>query len=277
MQKSNAACADSGTPTGLARRKKSAEALRFSDDATIENPHSAPPKASFVTECMRKVDAVALTESDLVIAAKSGRRGAFRVITERCNQHLFRIARSVLHDDCEAEEVLQEAYIRAFRKINSFRGDSTLLTWLSRITLNEARGRLRRRRLTVSLDGIGTAARNYTLSMSDAVTVDPNPEAEAARGEVRLLIEKAIDGLPEVFRVVFIMRDVDECTAEETAVALHLRQPTVNTRLHRARKLLRAALTAELSPMRSEAFPFLGSRCGRMTVDVLARLPAAIR
>jgi RNA polymerase sigma-70 factor, ECF subfamily len=255
MRTSDAAWANSGAITAVGERRAPAGAVAFPGGAAIETRRIAAPRADCVSEDMGGADGAVLTEFDLVSLAKSGHRSAFRIITQRCNQRLFRIARSVLHDESEAEEALQEAYISAFRKINSFRGDSSLFTWLTRITLNEARGRLRRKKQTVSLDGFGTIERDHTLRMCGSGP-EANPEAETARSEVRSLIEKAIDGLPEMFRVVFVMRDVEECTAEETAVALHLRQPTVNTRLHRARKLLRAALSDDLSPRGLKPFPF---------------------
>jgi RNA polymerase sigma factor (sigma-70 family) len=135
----------------------------------------------------------ALNEAELVALAKAGDGGAFRVITQRCNQRLFRIARSVLKDDGEAEDAVQEAYASAFLHMGSFRGDARLLTWLSRITLNEARGRLRRKRNTVDL---GVVDHSEPLP-SYAGPSAASPEAETARGEARCLIERAIDNLPE--------------------------------------------------------------------------------
>jgi RNA polymerase sigma-70 factor (ECF subfamily) len=207
-----------------------------------------------------------LDETELIRLARAGVHEAFGVITRRCNQRLFRVARSVLHDDVEAEDAVQEAYARAFQKLSGFRGDSSLLTWMTRITLNEARGRLRRRKHVVDLD---TVTPDQLLS---SCPPERDPEAEAARSEARHLIEIAIDELPEPFRLVFIMRDVEDCSVEETAAALHLRTPTVNTRLHRARRILRTMLQNEMAPMLTGAFPFLGNRCLRMTGKVLSTL-----
>jgi RNA polymerase sigma-70 factor (ECF subfamily) len=212
-----------------------------------------------------------LADTELVSLARDGVHAAFGVITQRCNQRLFRIARSVLQDDVEAEDAVQEAYARAFQKLGSFRGDSSLLTWMTSITLNEARGRLRRRKYTVDLDSLTPAQ----LFLADAT--DGDPEGEAARSEARSLIESAIGALPEPFRLVFVMRDVEDCTVQETAAALHLHTATVNSRLHRARRLLRSALQDDMSPLLSGPFPFLGEKCRRMTEGVLRSLTSGIR
>ncbi|HYD26096.1 RNA polymerase sigma factor [Brevundimonas sp.] len=223
----------------------------------------------------RHADHEALDEAGLVRLAQAGDGEAFRVIMQRGNQRLFRVARGVVRDDGEAEDVLQEAYVRAFAAIGGFRGEAGLMTWLTRIVLNEARGRLRKRRPTVGLDQIEAA------QMEGAQVIPfPNafgaasPEADAARAQIRGLIEQAVDELPEAFRIVFIMRDIEECSIEETAANLGLKPETVKTRLHRARRLLREALDARLASTMAEAFPFMGARCNRITGAVLARLEA---
>jgi len=213
----------------------------------------------------------ALSERDLVAVARSGDADAFRLIMQRCNQRLFRIARSVVRDDAEAEDVLQEAYTRAFANFESFRGDSSLLTWLTSIVLNESRGRLRRRRTLVQVDRI-EAAQNRGAEIVMFPSGKSDPEEDAARSQIRGMLERAVDDLPEPFRIVFIMRDVEECSIEETAASLDLRPQTVKTRLFRARKLLREALDQELSAALKDAFPFLGRRCLRVTEAVLAEL-----
>ena len=224
---------------------------------------------------LERIDHDGLGEAELVRRAQAGEGDAFRVIMQRGNQRLFRVARGVVRDDGEAEDVLQEAYVRAFAAIGSFRGEAGVMTWLTRIVLNEARGRLRRRRPMVGLERIEAA-------QMDGAEVIPfpnafgtaSPEADAARAQIRGLIEHAVDDLPEAFRIVFIMRDIEECSIEETAANLDLKPETVKTRLHRARRLLREALDARLASTMVEAFPFLGARCGRITEAVLARLAA---
>lgn len=214
----------------------------------------------------------ALDEAELVTRARRGDREAFRQIMQRCNQRLFRVARGVVRDDGVAEDVLQEVYARALAGLDGFRGGAALLTWLTRITLNEARGRLRRRP-TLGLEALevdGRATGRVLPFPSDRAAGDP--EADVARAQIRRLIEGAVDTLPEPFRIVFIMREIHGCSIEETAAALDLRPETVKTRLHRARRLLRNALDDTLSSALSGAFPFLGIRCRRITEAVLARL-----
>jgi RNA polymerase sigma-70 factor (ECF subfamily) len=214
-----------------------------------------------------------LAEAELIAFARQGHREAFRVIMQRCNQRLFRVARSVMRDDSEAEDVLQEAYVRAFSALDGFRGEAGILTWLTRITLNEARGRLRRRRNMVDLSEIEAAQSGMgQVVVFPAASMSADPEADAARAEMRRLLENAVDELPDAFRTVFIMRDVDECSIEETAVNLGLKPETVKTRLHRARRQLRKSLDEKLSASMAGAFPFLGARCQAMTERVLARL-----
>ncbi|HEY8571952.1 RNA polymerase sigma factor [Phenylobacterium sp.] len=214
-----------------------------------------------------------LPEPELAALARGGDREAFRAIMQRCNQRLFRTARSVVRDDAEAEDVLQEAYTRAFKAIGEFRGEAGIATWLTRIVLNEARGRLRARRPTVDLAEVETAQAG-----AGQVLVFPSrlggedPEGSAARAEIRRLLERAVDQLPEGFRVVFILREVEECSVEETAQALGLKPETVKTRLHRARRLLRQALDAQVADALTGAYPFLGARCLRITEAVLAKL-----
>jgi RNA polymerase sigma-70 factor (ECF subfamily) len=219
-------------------------------------------------------DYAALADADLVGLARHGHREAFRHIMQRGNQRLFRIARGVLNDDAEAEDAVQEAWTHAFAKLDGFRGEASVLTWMTRIVLNEAYGRLRRRRPTVGVDQI-------EASQVDGARVIPfpskfgieDPAATATRSQVRELVEHAIAGLPEPFRIVFIMRQIEECTVEETAQALCIRPETVKTRLHRARRLLRADLQDTVQSMLTDAFPFLGVRCARMTEAVLQHLP----
>jgi RNA polymerase sigma-70 factor (ECF subfamily) len=224
-----------------------------------------------MTAAERALDLAALPEADLVALARQGRREAFRVLIQRGNQRLFRIARSVMRDDAEAEDVLQEAYTRAFAAFEGFRGEAGVMTWLTRIVLNEAHGRLRRRRPTVDIDTLADTAEVIRFPGGPEPS---DPERDAARAEARRLLERAVDALPEPFRVVFILREIEECSIEETAAALGIRPETVKTRLHRARRQLRDELDAALSSAVTGAFPFLGRRCERITERTLARLEA---
>jgi RNA polymerase sigma-70 factor (ECF subfamily) len=209
-----------------------------------------------------------MAEELLLRQVRSGDREAFREIMQRCNQRLFRVARAVVGNDDEAEDVVQEAYLRAFAGIADFRGGSSLATWLTAITLNEARGRLRLRRPTMDIDVMD----NIRVIPFPGLAETPDPEEEAARAGTRRLLEQAIDGLPEDFRIVFMLREIEGCSVEETAEQLDLNPQTVRTRLFRARQLLRAELEKTLSSGIAGVFPFLGARCTRITERVLERL-----
>jgi RNA polymerase sigma-70 factor (ECF subfamily) len=215
----------------------------------------------------------ALDDAELVRLAQAGDRDGFRVIMQRGNQRLYRVARSIVQDDDEAEDVVQETYVRAFAALDAFRGESSVMTWLTRIALNEAQGRLRRRRPTVDLQYLDCAHDYGAFEMTfSTLSFEGNPEAEAARAQIRELIEQAIDDLPEAFRIVFVMRDVQECNIEETAASLDLKPETVKTRLHRARRLLRQSLDEKVASTITGVFPFLGVRCQRITATALQRL-----
>jgi RNA polymerase sigma-70 factor (ECF subfamily) len=221
------------------------------------------------------VDYAALDDHALVAQVRAGHREAFRHIMQRCNQRLFRVARAVLGEDSEAEDVLQESYMRAYHKLDSFRGDSTLLTWLTSIVLNEARGRLRKRHTMVGLEQVDAAPDDsHQIIQFPSKFGSEDPAVSAARAQIRRLLEHAIDALPPAFRTVYMMRDVEECSVEETATLLAIKPETVKTRLHRARRLLRAALHDQLAATMGEAFPFMGQRCARVTDAVMARLDA---
>ena len=219
-------------------------------------------------------DLTALTDADLVAMARGRDGAAFAAIMQRYNRRLYRAARSIMRDDAEAEDVLQEAYVRAFAALDTFRGEASLSTWLTRIVLNEALGRIRRQRPTEELDVLDREMQTEEarVIMFPGVSSVPDPETAAARAEVRRLLEGAVDELPDAFRLVFVMRDIEGLSIEETAGHLGIRAETVKTRLHRARKLLREALDDRLSAVLKDTFPFLGARCTRVTDAVLARL-----
>lgn len=212
-----------------------------------------------------------MDDGNLALHAKRGSHDAFRALMQRGNQRLFRLARAIVKDDSEAEDVVQETYVRAFAGIASFRGDSNIFTWLSRITLNEANGRLRKRRHLVDIDHLD-AAQSAGTQIVFFPGVEATPETDAARTQIRRLIERAVDDLPEAFRLVFVLRDIQECTVAETADCLGVREETVKSRLHRARRLMRAALSDTIAATMAEAFPFAGERCRRIVANVLARL-----
>lgn len=212
------------------------------------------------------------TDAELATRAAQGDASAFEGIMRRHNRLLFRTARSVLKSDAEAEDALQEAYLRAWSAIGSFRADAKLSTWLVRIVINEALGRLRRRGaqilpLDATMDLPEPQAED---TMED--NPDQRPDRAAMRSEVRRLIEASIDTLPEAFRTVFILRAVEELSVEEISVALALPPATVRTRYFRARGLLREGLARNIDLSLGDAFSFDGQRCDRIVAGVLARL-----
>ena len=226
----------------------------------------------------RAADLQHADDGELVDLAMSGDAAAFDAIMKRYDRRLYRVARAVLRNDSDAEDVLQEAYMRAFTHLSSFRGKAKLATWLTRITLNEARGSLRRRRPSVEigiLDSISDQGESRVV-LFPASHVEADPEAAAARTEMRRVLERAIDALPEAFRLVFVLRDVEEMSTDETANALGLRPETVKTRLHRARRLLRDSLGETMSPTVTDAFPFEGARCAELRHSVLRRLGISV-
>ena len=185
---------------------------------------------------------------------------------------LFSIAYRMLSSVSEAEDIVQEAYFRAFTHLGDFRGDSSLVTWLSRITINEALGRLRSRRPTVDLVTFEAHRTPAEVIQFPLTSKSDDPERTMAQRQLLQLVEQATDKLPEVYRVVFITRVIEGLSVEETAEILNLRPETVKTRLHRARRLVREQLDKQIGPVLMDAFPFAGRRCERVTVAVLNRL-----
>jgi RNA polymerase sigma-70 factor, ECF subfamily len=211
-------------------------------------------------------------DASLVRRALARDDTAFRTIMERNNRRLYRIARGILRNDTEAEDVVQEAYVSAFTHLDGFRGDASLATWLGRITMNEALGRLRRERLAVDLDTFEAQRTEAQIIQFPQTVTSDDPERTMAQREILQLVEQATDNLPEIFRIVFITRVIEGMSVEETADLLGLRPETVKTRLHRARRLVREQLDKKIGPVLMEAFPFAGKRCERMTNTVMQRL-----
>jgi RNA polymerase sigma-70 factor (ECF subfamily) len=202
---------------------------------------------------------------------------ALHDLMRRYNQRLYRTARSILRDDAEAEDAVQEAYLHAYHAMGSFRGEAKLSTWLVRIVVNEAIARVRKRdraariiRMDGSIEEEGTEG-NAQAFASDS------PERDAIRSEARTLLERNIDMLPDAFRAVFVLRGVEELTVEETAAALDIPEATVRTRYFRARGLLRESLARDLDEAVPDAFAFAGARCDRIVAGVLARLVPGLK
>ena len=216
--------------------------------------------------------AVPSDDAELVRRALTRDDTAFRIIMERHNRRLYRIARSILRNDSEAEDVVQEAYVNAFAHLDGFRGESSLATWLSRITMNEALGRLRRERPAVELEAFEAQRAEAQIIQFPQTATSGDPERTMAQREILQLVERATDNLPEIFRIVFITRVIEGMSVEETAELLGLQPQTVKTRLHRARRLVRDQLDKQIGPVLMDAFPFAGRRCERMTNAVMQRL-----
>ena len=215
-----------------------------------------------------------LPDAELARRVAAGSHEAFTFLMRRYNQVLYRAARSVLKDDAEAEDAVQEAYLLAYRAIGKFRGDAKLSTWLVRITVNESIARLRKRNRTaevIRLDGEAEPdSETAETNMKESAT--EQPERAAIRAQARRLLEAKIDELPDAFRTVFVLRAIEEMTVEETAVALAIPEATVRTRFFRAKSLLREALAREIDFGFGDAFAFAGERCDRIVANVLARL-----
>src|SRR5437868_9113188 len=211
------------------------------------------------------------SDTDLVRRALARDEAAVRAIMQANNRRLYRLARGILRNDGEAEDVVQETYARAFTHLESFRGDSSLATWLSRIAMNEALGRLRRQRPGVEWSSLPEGVLEAQIIQFPLASAD-DPEKSVAQREIQRVVEQAIDELPEAFRLVFITRLIEGMNVEETAEILGLKAETVKTRLHRARNLLRDNVEKKIGPVVMAAFPFAGKRCERLTETVLRRL-----
>lgn len=208
---------------------------------------------------------------ELASRAANGQPAAFELIMRRHNRLLFRTARAILKSDSEAEDALQDAYLRAWRAMGHFRADAKLSTWLVRIVVNEALGRLRRHDATII--PLDAAMDSPDPDIHDKLQddADRQPDRAAMRAELRQLMEARIDMLPDAFRCVFMLRAVEELSVEEVSEVLAIPEATVRTRFFRARSLLREGLSQDIDLATSDAFAFDGQRCDRIVAAVLAR------
>jgi RNA polymerase sigma-70 factor (ECF subfamily) len=211
-------------------------------------------------------------EAELVQRARNRDEAAIRSIMQSNNRRLYRLARGILRNDSEAEDVVQETYLRAFTHLQDFRGDSSLATWLARIAMNEALGRLRRQRPGVEWTSLPPGTLEAQVIQFPLSAASEDPEKSMAQREIQHVVEHAIDELPNAFRIVFITRVIEGMNVEETSEILGLKPETVKTRLHRARTMLRNNVEKKIGPIVMEAFPFAGKRCERLTDAVLKRL-----
>ena len=219
-------------------------------------------------------DATEVSDLEFARRIAAGDRLALERLMRRYNQRLYRTARSILKDDAEAEDAVQEAWLLAYHAMGQFQGDAKLSTWLVRIVFNEAVGRVRKRSRRAELIQLGGTMEQISddpeANMNDAA--QEQPEQAALRAETRRLLESKIDQLPDAFRTVFVLRAVEELTVEEAALCLGIPPATVRTRFFRARSLLREALARDIDVSLEQAFAFAGERCDRIVAGVLARL-----
>lgn len=220
-----------------------------------------------------RIDYAAIGDAELASLCARRDPDAVRHVLAANNQRLFRAAWSILKDRNEAEEALQAAYASAFRAIGEFEGRSSLTTWLTRIVINEALGRARaerRRRQHLNAEGVPVldAYREKLMAGSEA----PPPDAALAREQLRRLLEHAIAGLPEIFRTVFVLREIEGYSVEDASVALDIPEATVKTRLLRAKRRLQEALAPEVHEALTGTFPFAGADCAALTDRVMKDL-----
>lgn len=219
--------------------------------------------------------ATTTASDDLSIVAriKAGDRAAFELLMRRYNRRLYRLARASLRDDAEAKDALQEAYLCAFRSLAQFRGEAGLGTWLSRLVLNECRARLRRssRRQKI-IPMISTELNMEAVAEVAETGESQTPDRLLARAQMRTVLERKVSELPEIFRVVFVLRSIEELTIEEISATLDIPPETVRSRHFRAKGMLRESLAKEIDLAQGDIFEFGGGHCDQMVAAVLARI-----
>jgi RNA polymerase sigma-70 factor, ECF subfamily len=199
--------------------------------------------------------------------------GAFEMLMRRYNRRLYRVARSMLRNDAEAEDALQDAYLAAYQSLGNFRGEASLATWLSRVVVNQCLGRMRRQarrdNIVPMVSMGGPDEQEYAAMPSDE---SHTPDRALMRAELRAVLERKLDELPEAFRTVFVLRCVEELSVEETARCLSVPEATVRTRHFRARSMLRESLAQDIDLAERDVFSFDGERCDRIVAGVLGRV-----
>lgn len=209
-----------------------------------------------------------LTDEEVVERVKAGQTPLYEIIMRRYNQRLYRVARAILRDDAEAEDVMQDAYVRAYQNLHQFAGKAPFSTWLTCIAVNEALGRLKLRKRIDQLDD-NEETGGFSMGLAETA---PDPEASASVKELSQLLETALLELPEQYRTVVMLRDVEEMNTSETAAALDLTEENVKVRLHRGRLMVRNWLMEQVGTSSKSAFPFMGERCDRVVAAVFSRI-----
>jgi RNA polymerase sigma-70 factor, ECF subfamily len=217
----------------------------------------------------------ALTDAEIVKRVCAGDGALFEVLMRRHNQRVYRAARAIVKDEAEAEDVMQQAYLNAFSHLGQFEERSQFSTWLTRITVNEALARRHKLRTAQSLTG--QFEDEQGILMDTTQSPEPDPERQAFARELHRVLEDAVDSLPETYRAVFMLRDIEGMSTAETAEGLGLGDEAVKTRLHRARAMVRRTVATRLGAVSPEAFQFPATRCDRVVAAVFARLPAAVQ
>jgi RNA polymerase sigma-70 factor (ECF subfamily) len=212
-------------------------------------------------------------DEDVVKRVLAGETSLYEILMRRYNQRLYRVARSILRNDGDAEDVMQEAYVRAYEHLNQFAGQARFSTWLTKIAVYEALGRLRRQGRTENLDSVLDSDRHVMARMTSDTR---DPERQAYDHELRIVLEGAIDSLPETYRLVFMLRAVEGMSVAETAGCLDIGVEAVKTRLHRARSLLRKDLQQRAGVVTAQTFPFHLSRCDRVVEAVFRRIAPGV-
>ena len=208
------------------------------------------------------------SDEEIIEQVKGGNTALYEIIMRRYNQRLYRVARAILRNDAEAEDVMQDAYVRAYEHLEQFAGRSAFATWLTRIAVNESLARLKMRNRMEALDEDDGSGDFFMGVTEDA----PDPELAAATGELGHFLEAALLQIPQPYRTVVMLRDIEEMSTAETAAALELSEENVKVRLHRGRTMVRNLLLEKLGESGKKAFPFMGARCDRVVAAVLARL-----
>ena len=211
-----------------------------------------------------------VTDTDLVERVRAGEHGLYEVLMRRHNERLYRAARAIVGDEADVEDVMQQTYMNAFSHLHQFESRARFSTWLTRILVNEASHRLRAKQQSLAINAFAPEMPARALDGTPAP--DPSPEQRAYAGELRRALEEGIDALPDRYRLVFMLRDVEGMSTAETAVALGLSEEAVKTRLHRGRATLRRLLTARFGATVDIAFPFHAPRCDRVVAAVLKQL-----
>jgi RNA polymerase sigma-70 factor (ECF subfamily) len=212
------------------------------------------------------------SDGDVVERVIGGDRACFEILMRRHNQRIYRVVRAVLKDEQEVEDAMQQAYVNAFVHLHQFERRSQFSTWLTRIALNEAFLRRKKREVLAIAESSSTRGEHSGEFMESMPSPRPDPERQAYAGELTRALEQAVDALPETYRSVFMLRDVEGLSTIETGEGLGIGEEAVKTRLHRARAMVRRAVAARIGGQASEAFQFHAPRCDRVVAAVLARM-----